>query len=139
MPQKLSYEDFIKSFELAPRLAVELLVENTRGELLLLKRDTEPFAGHWHLPGCFLLKDELINDCIQRLAKDELGLTVGARKIEKCELFETLNGDPRGHVLHYPIRIKSRSIVGKNYFEFLPENTIPYQIQFLKRLGYKAR
>src|SRR3990172_886703 len=135
MPQKLSYEDFLKSFELAPRLAIELLIENKKGELLLLKRDKEPFAGQWHLPGGFLLKDESINDCIQRLADAELSLDIDTTQTERLGLFETLSGDPRGHILHHPVRIQSQNIANKDFFDTIPKNTIPYQTKFLKKLG----
>lgn len=137
MAEKLSYEDFLKSFELAPRLAIELLVESPKGELLLLKRDKEPFVGKWHLPGGFLLKDETLNDCIKRLGQDELGVMMDMSQMERCELFETLKGDPRGHVLHYPVRIKMEKIANKDYFRTIPKNTISYQVSFLEKLGYK--
>jgi len=137
MPQKLSREDFLKSFKLAPRLAIELLFENQKSELLLLKRDKEPFTGMWHLPGGFLLKDESINDCIIRLAKDELNLVINPKQTKRLGLFETLNGDPRGHILHHPVKVKIPSIVNKDYFRVIPKNTIPYQSSFLEKLGYK--
>ncbi|MFA6250604.1 MAG: NUDIX domain-containing protein [Candidatus Shapirobacteria bacterium] len=137
MPQKLSLPDFLKSFEFCPRLAVELLVENPAGQLLLLKRDKDPFAGYWHLPGGFLLKDEPIDDCITRLAEDELNITLDPVSAQRLGIFETLQGDPRGHILHHPVKIKLPSIEGQNYFLPLPSNIIPYQLVFLQKLGYR--
>ena len=60
--KKLSFREFINSFKLIPRLAVDLIVENKKGEILLSKREMEPYLGYWHIPGSFLLKNEsLIN------------------------------------------------------------------------------
>ncbi len=114
------------------------MIENPKGELLLLKRDKEPFVGYWHVPGGFLLKNEPIEICILRLAKEELGLTIDLKQTEKLGLFETINEDPRGHILHYPVRIKLKGISNKNYFEILPRKTIPFHIKFLEKLGYKV-
>lgn len=130
MPQKLSYKDFLKSFELAPRLAIELLIENKKGELLLLKRDKEPFVGLWHLPGGFLLKDEPIDDCIQRLANSELDLKIDPIQTERLGLFETLSGDPRGHILHHPVRVKSQNIANKDFLVLFRK------ILFLTKLNF---
>lgn len=54
--QKLSYEDFLESLRLCLRLAVELILGNAEGEVLLIQRTKPPFENHWHLPGGFLLK-----------------------------------------------------------------------------------
>lgn len=75
MPEKLLYNKFLESLKLAPRITIELLIENSDGAVLLLKRDKEPFVGFWHAPGGFLLKDEPIKDCIDRLAREEVGLS----------------------------------------------------------------
>lgn len=136
MSQKLSYEDFLKSFEFAPRLAVELLVENASGKLLLLQRDREPFKGYWHLPGGFLLKDETIAECVSRLAHEELATQLDYEKAEFLGIFENINGDPRGHILHYVVRFKRKDVADKHYFDHLPQQTITYQKGFLKKLFY---
>lgn len=137
MPKKLSYNDFLKSFEFAPRLAIELLVENTQGELLLLKRESTPFKGQWHLPGGFLLKNEHIDDCIRRIAKKELGLSIQIKNVKKLQLFESIKADPRGHIIHLPVKIVKSDIKKGKYFSKLPANTISYQKVFLAKLGYK--
>ena len=121
MPEKLSYENFLESLKLSPRLVVELVIANNKGEILLLKRDKEPFKGHWHLPGGFLLKGELISDCIKRLSKDELGTQI-ADNGRFMGIFENIDGDPRGHILHYVVKFKENGDTEGNYFSELPEN-----------------
>jgi 8-oxo-dGTP diphosphatase len=138
MPQKLSYEDFLKSLELCPRLTIELLLENDGGEIFLIKRTKFPFENHWHLPGGFLLKGETIQECIERIAKDEIGIEIG--KGEFAGVFENVNGDPRGHIIHYVMKFKVSEIPtskDKAFFKALPDPTIPYQRDFLSKLGYK--
>lgn len=137
MPEKLSYEEFLESLRLSPRLTVEIVVANDKGEILLLKRDKEPFKDHWHLPGSFLLKGESIGECFRRISLDEIGteLTYSDGKFEG--LFENLDGDPRGHILHYVISIKTSLVPSGDFFNRLPEKTIPYQRVFLDKLGYK--
>src|SRR3989338_1685543 len=122
-PKKLPYKLFLKSFEFAPRPAVNLLIEqmevsqtssrsvkfaklNTRA-VLLTKRRQPPFAGYWHLPGSFVLNGEALLDCVNRVAKEELGIK--AKGVELAGAFDDIDGDPRGHVvdLVYRCRIES--------------------------------
>jgi ADP-ribose pyrophosphatase YjhB (NUDIX family) len=137
MPEKLSYEEFLKSLRLSPRLTVELVVTNAKGEILLLKRDKEPFKANWHLPGSFLLRGEAISDCFRRISLDEIGTELSYSDAKFKGLFENIQGDPRGHILHYVTWIKAESTGAGEYFSRLPEKTIPYQKDFLNKLGYQ--
>lgn len=60
MPHKLPLKTFLKTFKLAPRAAVSLLIKNNQGQILLTKRLKPPFANYWHLPGSFIIKNETI-------------------------------------------------------------------------------
>ncbi|MFC1600462.1 NUDIX domain-containing protein [Patescibacteria group bacterium] len=136
MVKKLSREDFLRSLELSPRLTVELLVENPQGKLLLLKREDPPFKGHWHLPGGFLIKDETFRECISRLSKEELGINFTSVYAEKLGLFETIGEDPRGHILHYAVKLEPSNLPKGRFFNKIPKKTIHYQKKFLIELGY---
>ncbi len=144
--QKLSYEDFLLSLRLSPRLSLELILEHPREGTLLILRDKPPFENNWHLPGGFLLRGESIADCFKRISKDELGRSVEVEKGEFLGLFENIDDDPRGHILHYVSRFKmkdSKQWFGptkegkKAFFKKLPKKVIPYQRDFLNKLGYK--
>ncbi len=137
MPKKLTLEEFLESLRLSPRLVIELVVENSEGAITLLERDRTPYVGMWHLPGGFLLKGELINDCISRIARDELNLKVDPVQAEHLGLFENLEGDPRGHLLHYVVRFKLNQSTTSKQFISLPPDTISYQKDILIKLGYK--
>ncbi len=129
MPQKLPYDQFLKSFELAPRIAVDLWIKNENGGVLYSKRDSEPYKGFWHLPGSFLLKGERVVECVRRLALEELGLVIKEDYFKLRELDEDLH-EPRGHVVHlvYEVWVKKQDIAeGENkmfYFE-PPKDLIP--------------
>lgn len=99
-PKRLPQKLFLKSFEYAPRLALNLLVKNQKGEVLLARRAIPPQKGAWHYPGTFLLKNEKISECLARLFKNELGMRL-AKGVHLIflGLFEDMNKDPRGHVI----------------------------------------
>ena len=98
----------------------------------------------WHLPGGVLLKGERLSECANRLAGDELGMKLNGDGLFSG-LFENLEGDPRGHILHYTLKYRlnageSGGVRPKEKHEFfgeLPEGVIPYQRDFLKKVGYK--
>jgi len=127
--QKLPYDQFVKSFELAPRIAVDLYIKNEDGAILYVKRDVEPFAGMWHFPGSFLLKDETISECTKRIAKEEVGVDLNVEKSKLVQLDEDLQ-EPRGHVIHLVFLtkvIKSQVIESENkkFFFEPPQPMIP--------------
>lgn len=136
-PNKLSLSDFLLSLKLSPRLVVELIVQNSEGSLFLLKRESDPYIGTWHLPGGFLLKGELLADCIDRLIKEELG--VEPVSWEYLQLIEDIDGDPRGHLLHYFVKLTKVVAPTTNgqYFNKIPNNVMPFQLPMLRKLGYK--
>jgi len=139
--KKLPYKEFLKSFKLCPRLAIELLVENKKGQILLLKRSRPPFKNYWHLPRGFLLKNEPMGNCAKRLSSEELRLELNSKDGEFLGLFETIKGDPRDHILHYTLRFRLKNNQvrpdGEKFFESLPPKMVPYQKKFLIELGYK--
>jgi NADH pyrophosphatase NudC (nudix superfamily) len=58
----------------APTNAV--ILENSKGEILLVKRKHEPMKGYWDLAGGFVDLDETIEESIHREIKEELGIEV---------------------------------------------------------------
>ncbi len=145
MPKKLPYDLFLKSFEYAPRVACNLLVVNNQNEILLIKRAKPPFADFWHLPGSFLLKDETLDDCLQRVAKDELGLDINPKNAKLLGVFEDIEKDPRGHVIDivykYIVQEISLQIIGDTkevqFFSSLPENIGFNHRETLQEIGFR--
>lgn len=99
MIKKLSQKDFLETFRLVPRVAVNLVIKNGKGEILLTKRAIPPMVGYWHIPGGFLVKGERLLDCIKRIAKKEIGLNINTSKAKLIGVFEDLRKDSRGHIV----------------------------------------
>lgn len=71
-------EDFLHVVRHAPIVAIDLIVRNERGEVLLGLRNNEPAAGTWFVPGGRVLKNERLADALERIARDEIGVKVSA-------------------------------------------------------------
>ena len=99
-PLFLTVKQFNKSFDLAPRLRVGIIVLNRQSKFLLTRRGIEPDKGKWQIPGSFLLKNESIHDCVSRIGMEELGFTLSANDCRLASVEEDLVQDSRGHVVH---------------------------------------
>lgn len=67
--------DQILEWSVIPTIDLILEVED-RG-IILVKRTIAPYKSQWALPGLRMLKGENINDTIQRIAFDEVGVKLG--------------------------------------------------------------
>lgn len=144
-PLRLSEEDFKKSLELVPRAAISLLIINPEGKFLLVKRSYPPFEGEWYLPGSFIMKNETFLECITRVAKDELGISVKPEDAKSLGIFETLHDDARGHALDmlYEIRLNDEELSRlkpteePGFFDMIPALTYSGHKKSLLTLGYR--
>ena len=68
----LSQNDFKKIIQLTPLIAIDFILEYN-DKYLLGKRLNQPAKNYLFVPGGRILKDETINDAINRLSEQELG------------------------------------------------------------------
>jgi len=69
-------DDVFKNvIENTPLVSVDLIVKNG-GKILLGKRLNRPAKGFWFTLGGRVLKNEMINSAIARIAKEELGIAL---------------------------------------------------------------
>jgi colanic acid biosynthesis protein WcaH len=75
-PERLTRQDFLQVVRLAPVVAIDLVIRNRRGDVLLGLRANEPARATWFVPGGRVLKDETLDDAFARIGRDELGLAL---------------------------------------------------------------
>lgn len=78
----LRHEDFASVVRFTSLIAIDLIVENTRGEFLLGQRTNRPARGYWFVPGGRVQKDESLEIAFARLTQTELGLRLPLDKGE---------------------------------------------------------
>lgn len=79
-----------------PSVTADMLIRNEQGEVLLIKRNNDPYKGYYALPGGFLEVDqETIEDCAVREAKEETGLDVEIERL--IGIYSHPKRDPRAH------------------------------------------
>jgi 8-oxo-dGTP diphosphatase len=66
-------------------------------EVLLIKRDADPFRGEWALPGGLVRLGETVDDAARRALTEETGLD--KVWLEQLYTFGELGRDPRGRVV----------------------------------------
>ena len=98
MAKYITEKKFADTFKDAPRVALVLFIRNKKDELLLVRRGLPPEDKKWSLPGAFLLKDETIAECINRIAVEKLGIELSKNDCRVMDAVEYMD-DPRGHVV----------------------------------------
>jgi colanic acid biosynthesis protein WcaH len=103
----LSHDDLRTVVRLAPLVAIDLIIRNARGEVLLGLRNNEP-AKDWNfVPGGVILKNEPLREAFARILKRETNLTGAidvARLLGVYEHFYPNNRfDEEGYGTHYVV------------------------------------
>lgn len=68
-------KDFFFVVRHAPLVAIDLLVADAQGRVLLGRRRNRPARGSWFVPGGRIHKDESLDAAFRRIVADELGVT----------------------------------------------------------------
>lgn len=117
-----------------------LILENKKGEILLVKRKNPPKKGFWDLPGGFIDFNEKAEEAMIREIKEELGI-----KINEISYFGSYVGFyPYRGVNYQPLcffyttKLENNQIdkikIGDDAcdFKFFPKNKIPWsRISFI--------
>lgn len=74
--QGLPDEVFYFISQLTPLVNVDLLIKNEAGQTLLTWRDDDFYGPGWHIPGGIIRFKENAHTRIQKVAQQELGVTV---------------------------------------------------------------
>lgn len=69
----LEKDQFLNIVKNAPLVAIDLIVRNADGALLMGMRVNQPAAGFWFVPGGRIRKNETLEEAFSRIARMELG------------------------------------------------------------------
>src|SRR3712207_2565864 len=78
-----------------PKLMVDAVVPSEEGEVLLIRRASDPYEGQWALPGGFVEVGETLESAAVREAEEETGLKVEIVRL--VGVYSDPDRDPRGH------------------------------------------
>ena len=145
----LSDEEYEFIYSRSPRICVDLLIYNTKGDMLLTKRSIEPYKDHWHFPGGRIKFREPVEKAIERIFKGELGqdLEVNPHMIGFCQFLEE---EQKGQLRHsislvHVINLRNDTdfMIDDNANDIrffsgseMPSPIIPSQHEFLINHGY---
>ena len=88
-----------------PSLAVDCVVFDPGGRLLMIRRKNPPFEGHYALPGGYVQYGETTERAAARELAEETGLV--ARSVSLVGVYSDPQRDPRGHVVSVAYRIET--------------------------------
>lgn len=71
---------YAQIMEVLPILCVDVLLYNSKGQCLLVKRANEPLKGQWWVIGGRVLKGETLKQAAIRKVKEETGLIISSVK-----------------------------------------------------------
>jgi 8-oxo-dGTP pyrophosphatase MutT (NUDIX family) len=77
----LPQAEFESIFSRVPRLTVEVVLATTEHGVLLQQRDAGPCKGMWSLPGGTVRFAEPLTDAVERVALDELEITITVNEL----------------------------------------------------------
>ncbi|MFW9828070.1 MAG: NUDIX domain-containing protein [Candidatus Thorarchaeota archaeon] len=75
---------------------VDAVIEDTNGNIILIKRKYPPFQNYYALPGGFIEKNENPKQALLREVKEETNLDI--KIVEKIGIYNTAGRDPRGEI-----------------------------------------
>ncbi len=86
--KKLGPDNFIEVVKNTPLISIDLIIRNDLNQILLGLRTNEPAKSFWFVPGGRILKNEPIAEAFERIAGEELGISVAYRNSVFLGVFE---------------------------------------------------
>src|SRR3569832_198637 len=87
-PGKLDADALAGIVAAAPLVAIDLIVEDPQGDVLLGLRRNPPAQGCWFVPGGLIRKGETLDAAFARIACDELGRAYARKEARFVGVFE---------------------------------------------------
>lgn len=93
MSRFLEKERFLAVVNDTPLVAIDLIVVDETGQVLLGQRCNRPAQGYWFVPGGRIQKDESLDDAFKRLTQVELGVTLTRAEAQCVGVYEHFYAD----------------------------------------------
>ncbi len=105
-PEKLKLEIFNLVIKHTPLISIDLIVTNQHEQIMLGWRRNHPAKNHWFVPGGRILKNETIRHAFQRIADNELGLSLSLHQTSFMGVYEHIHShenfsNEEGYGTHY--------------------------------------
>ncbi len=84
----LNIDDFSMVIEKTPLISIDLIVKNSKDEVILGKRVNDPAKGSWFVPGGRIFKDETLDEAFSRIVREELGLEIQREEAKFYGVYE---------------------------------------------------
>ncbi|MDG3088647.1 GDP-mannose mannosyl hydrolase [Vibrio hannami] len=84
---------FTTVIDSTPLVSIDLVVENSKGQILLGLRNNRPAQGYWFVPGGRIRKNETLDNAFERLCQEELSINVTREEAECLGPFEHFYSD----------------------------------------------
>lgn len=106
-PVYLPHDQLRNVVRLAPLAAIDLVIRNPRGDILLGLRNNEPAKGCYFVPGGMILKNERLRDAFARILKNETNFTAAIEDARLLGAYEHFYPNNRfgeaGYGTHYVV------------------------------------
>lgn len=90
---RLDPRAFLEVVKSTPLVAIDLVVRDPQGRILLGLRRNAPAQGVWFVPGGRVFKDETLADAFRRIGRDELGVELSMERSAFLGVYEHLYPD----------------------------------------------
>ena len=84
----LSHSDLDTVIRLAPLVAIDLIIRDSAGRVLLGLRNNEPAKGYFFVPGGIILKEEPLAEAFARIIKRELDISCAIEQARLLGAFD---------------------------------------------------
>lgn len=84
-----------KNHKLGPVLTSDIIIIDSKKEVLLTRRNITPYKGWWAIPGGHVEMYERVSQAAIREIKEETGLKV--KIVDFLGIYDSPKRDPRGH------------------------------------------
>ena len=106
-PGLLAQDDFRRAVDMLPLVSIDLLLRDAEGRYLTGLRSNPPAQGAWFVPGGRIRKNETLARALQRIAREELGVTLPPHAWRPRGVYEhfydtNFAGEP-GRSTHYVV------------------------------------